>query len=71
MGDAVSRFYIPLPQIRAAVHAAMPLIKNIWRKIAAEGERVIAAAREEGKPIIVLAGRRITLTRKLTTVWTA
>ena len=50
-------FYIPLPQIRAAVHAAYAAYQEHMAKIAAEGERVIAAAREEGKPIIVLAGR--------------
>lgn len=50
-------FYIPLPQIRTAVRAAYAAYEAHMDRIAQEGKRVIAAAREQGKPLIVLAGR--------------
>ncbi len=50
-------FYIPLPQIRKAVRAAYAQYEAHMEEIAAEGKRVIAEARKQGKPIIVLAGR--------------
>ncbi len=50
-------FAIPLPQIRAAVRAAYAAYRSHMERIDAEGKRVISAAREQGKPIIVLAGR--------------
>ncbi len=50
-------FYIPLPQIRTAVHAAYAAYQSHMAQIGAEGRRVIAQAREQKKPIILLAGR--------------
>ncbi len=60
-------FYIPLPRIRTAVHAAYATYQAHMAQIGEEGRRVIAQAREQKKPIILLAAHRIMRIRKLIT----
>ncbi len=57
MQEALADYGITRKQTKAATEAAFAAQKQYREQVIAQGQQVIAQARAEGKPIIVLAGR--------------